>query len=107
MEATPKLQDYAAIGDGRSAALISRSGSLDWLCWPRFDSFPLRTTARPAAGGTWSITPSGPAQSERSYIDRTNALRTRFQTTTGTIYPDRLHAGRGRGGQAAAALART
>ncbi len=86
MRATPKIQDYAVIGDGRSAALISREGFLDWLCWPRFDSPSLFGGLLDLRrGGTWSITPTELARIERRYIDRTNVLQTRFRTKTGIV----------------------
>ena len=86
MRAIPKIQDYAAIGDGRSAALVSRDGSIDWLCWPRFDSpsFFGALLDQPS-GGAWIITPLEPARTERRYLDRTNVLQTRFQTATGMV----------------------
>src|SRR5438552_2024255 len=82
----PKIQDYAVIGDGRSAALVSRGGSVDWLCWPRFDSPSLFGGLLDSRdGGSWSIAPTQPARVERRYLDGTNVLQTRFHTGTGTL----------------------
>lgn len=86
MRTTPKIHDYAAIGDGRSVALVWRGGSIDWLCWPRFDSpswFGSLLDRR--IGGAWSIAPTGSANVKRHYIDGTNVLQTRFHTATGAI----------------------
>jgi GH15 family glucan-1,4-alpha-glucosidase len=85
MRPTPKIQDYAVIGDGRSAALVSWNGSIDWLCWPRFDSPSLfGAILDQRIGGSWSIAPSEFARIERVYIERTNVLQTRFHTAAGS-----------------------
>lgn len=82
----PKIQDYAVIGDGPSAALICRDGSIDWLCRPRFDSPSLFGALLDLqVGGAWSIVPTEPARIERRYIDGTNVLQTRFQTASGAV----------------------
>jgi GH15 family glucan-1,4-alpha-glucosidase len=74
------------IGDGRSAALVSRDGSIDWLCWPRFDSPSIfGKILDPGAGGSWLIGPGEPRNIERRYLDRTNVLRTQFHTPTGIV----------------------
>jgi GH15 family glucan-1,4-alpha-glucosidase len=83
---TAPIRDYAIVGDGRCAALISRGGSVDWLCWPRFDSPSLFAAILDAErGGRFTIAPAAPFRSERAYLDRTNVLRTRFVTAGGEL----------------------
>ncbi len=82
--AQPKIHDYAIIGDGRSAALVSRSGSIDWLCWPRFESPPIFARLLDLdRGGCWRITPTSPARVTRRYVEHTNVLETVFENADG------------------------
>ena len=78
------ISSYAAIGDTRSIALVSLHGSIDWLCWPRFDSESLFARLLDAErGGFFSIAPSEPFLAARHYIDETNVLATTFTTDRG------------------------
>lgn len=79
------IHDYAAIGDGRTVALVSRHGSIDWLCWPRFDSPSIFAAILDEDGGRWSLAPTGLFSVTRRYIDDTNVLETRFDTDTGVL----------------------
>jgi GH15 family glucan-1,4-alpha-glucosidase len=80
-----KIQDYGIIGDCRAAALIGRNGSLDWLCWPRFDSSAMfAALLDPAKGGRWQIAPAGEFHVERRYLPGTNILETTFRGPGGT-----------------------
>lgn len=81
-----KIQDYAVIGNGRSVALISNECSIDWLCLPKFDSPALFSgILDDEKGGSWKISPITFNKVERSYIEDTNVLTTRFITETGQI----------------------
>jgi GH15 family glucan-1,4-alpha-glucosidase len=82
--ASTPIGHYALIGDGRSAALVSRSGSVDWLCWPRFDSSSLLARVLDPDAGHWQLAPTGVLATERRYQDDTNILETSFRTATGT-----------------------
>jgi GH15 family glucan-1,4-alpha-glucosidase len=79
-----KIQDYGVIGDCRAAALISRNGSVDWLCWPRFDSPSIfAALLDPEQGGCWSIHPAGKFEVNRRYAGESNVLETHFQCSSG------------------------
>ncbi|HEX4024171.1 MAG TPA: glycoside hydrolase family 15 protein [Steroidobacteraceae bacterium] len=80
------LEDYALIGDGRTAALIGRDGSLDWLCWPRFDSAAcFAKLLGDAEHGCWSIAPAHAARVKRRYLPDTLILETDFETASGAV----------------------
>lgn len=79
------IRDYAVIGDCRSAALVSRRGSIDWLCWPRFDSPSIFGAILGEAAGQWIIAPTAPFRTERRYVPDTNVLETDLVTAGGTL----------------------
>ena len=71
--------DYGIIGNCKTAALVSRTGSIDWCCLPDFDSGSFFAYILDSKnGGFFSIEPVGRFQIEQSYVNRTNILRTRF-----------------------------
>src|SRR5262252_6407473 len=81
------IEDYALIGNNATAALVGGDGSIDWLCFPRFDS-----TACFAAllgtpeNGRWLLAPAGPVRaSQRHYRDDTLILETDYRTDDGEV----------------------
>jgi GH15 family glucan-1,4-alpha-glucosidase len=82
----PPIASYAAIGDSRTCALVSREGSIDWLCLPRFDSASLFGRLLDFdKGGHFQIVPRTPYAVRRRYIDATNVLETTFSTREGEV----------------------
>src|SRR5919197_548637 len=79
------IADYGLIADCNSAALVSRGGSIDWLCLPRYDSDALFSRILDPAGGHWSIRPAGAFETERRYLPGTLVIETTFTTDTGTV----------------------
>ena len=81
------IADYAIIGDCETAALVASNGSIDWLCWPRFDSNAcLAALLGTREHGRWLIAPcDGEARSRRRYLGDTLVLETEFETATGTV----------------------
>jgi GH15 family glucan-1,4-alpha-glucosidase len=80
-----RIEDYAIIGDCESAALVGRDGSIDWLCWPRFDSEAcLAALLGTPDNGRWLVAPrDGKARVSRRYRPNTLILETRFETDEG------------------------
>jgi GH15 family glucan-1,4-alpha-glucosidase len=82
-----RIEDYGLIGDCQTAALVARDGSIDWLCWPAFDSDAcFAALLGTAKNGRWQIAPAGKSkQSSRRYWNNTLILETRFETADGTV----------------------
>ncbi len=82
-----RIEDYGLIGDCESAALVGRDGSIDWLCWPRFDSDAcFAALLGGPEHGRWLLAPSDPkARGTRRYRDDTLILETRFETESGSV----------------------
>src|SRR6516225_3256004 len=81
-----RIEDYALIGDCRSAALVSRDGSIDWLCFPRFDSEAcFAALLGDREHGRWLVAPAVPAEATRRYRAGSLVLETEWETPEGKI----------------------
>ena len=80
-----RIADYALLGDCHSAALVSREGSVEWLCFPRFDSPSVFGRLLDDDAGHWSIRPVGDFEAARRYVDKTMVLETTFTTDSGSV----------------------
>ncbi|MCK1301602.1 glycoside hydrolase family 15 protein [Bradyrhizobium sp. 24] len=82
-----KIEDYALIGDCETAALVGRNGSIDWLCWPAFDSDAcFAALLGTHKNGRWLIAPGEDVTAtSRRYLGDTLILETRFETKSGTV----------------------
>ena len=90
MDQTPAnallIEDYALIGDCTTAALVGRNGSIDWLCWPRFDSGACFAALLGNEGhGRFLLAPKSQGSATRRYRDNTLVLETLFDTPDGQV----------------------
>src|SRR5260221_12750326 len=84
---TLRIEDYALIGDCKSAALVGRDGSIAWLCWPRFDSAAcFAALLGKREHGRWRIAPAAAKTcARRSYRADSLILETEFETPEGAV----------------------
>src|SRR3954470_6715741 len=79
------IGEYGLLADCNSAALVSRDGSIDWLCLPRYDSDAIFARILDPDGGHWSIRPVGEYRVERRYVPGSLVIETTFTTAAGVV----------------------
>ncbi len=79
------IADYALISDCHSAALVTTEGSVDWVCFPRFDRPSTFGRLLDEAAGHWSVRPRDYDQKSRRYLENTMVLETTFQVSSGVV----------------------
>jgi GH15 family glucan-1,4-alpha-glucosidase len=81
-----RIEDYALIGDLQTAALVERGGSIDWLCFPRFDSAAcFASLLGSAENGRWLVAPVGGGKTTRRYLPGTLVLETTWESDEGVV----------------------
>lgn len=92
------IADYALLSNCNSAALVSRGGSIDWACMPRFDSPSIFARLLDPNAGHWKISPVDSSTTTRAYVSESMVVRTEFTTDTGSAaLTDALALGEGEG----------
>src|SRR4051812_43013696 len=79
------IAEHALLSDLHSAALVTRDGSVDWLCFPRYDGPSVFGRLLDDEAGHWRFAPTSPYNVSRRYLDATMVLETTFITATGTL----------------------
>src|SRR5205809_2680484 len=79
------VAEYGLLADCNSAALVSRDGSIDWLCLPRYDSPAVFARILDPTAGHWAIRPAGEFAVTRRYVPGTLVIETTFTTATGEV----------------------
>ncbi|MFB6372886.1 MAG: trehalase-like domain-containing protein, partial [Bradymonadaceae bacterium] len=88
------ISEYALLSDCHGAALVHRSGTIDWLCMPRFDAPAVFARLLDERAGSWAIRPVDDFSADRRYLDRSMVLETTFRTESGTaVLTDALDIG--------------
>jgi GH15 family glucan-1,4-alpha-glucosidase len=79
------IGSYGLLSDRHTGALVSASGSVDWLCFPRFDSAAVFAGLLGDEAGAWSVRPAAPSEVTRRYLDGTLVLARQARCVAGEV----------------------